>query len=180
MVRRGRDGYRPHHHQVLIRVVMGNGEGKVVNSAYDATSSPTTFQVGVRSITPRRAPAPVPGPWSGPGIALPKDRLQPRIRRAKGIRGDPALRHEVSPAGGTPQHDPSGAIRRLTAPKVGRAGRQHRCNLVVNRIEPFQGEVTDGADRAKAPLRPQHVERNAPLVQRGEKAAKGVVQRVDL
>src|SRR5947208_12323875 len=97
MVWRRRDDSGPYTDQVLIRVVMGNGEGKVMNSAYDATSSPTTFQVGVRSITPRRAPAPVPGPWSGPGIALPKDRLPPRNRRAKGIRGDPALRHDVSP-----------------------------------------------------------------------------------
>ena len=50
----------------------------------------------------------------------------------------------------------------------------------VRRDKPLQGQVANRPHRAKAPLRPQHVERYPPLIEGNQKPAKEVIQRVDL
>src|SRR5439155_26126149 len=68
MGRCGRNNVRPHHRNVLIRIVVGNGEGKVVNGTEDARPSSRTLQVGAWTFAPRRAPAPMSGPRPRPAI----------------------------------------------------------------------------------------------------------------
>src|SRR5215510_4032840 len=99
------------------------------------------------------------GPWARPVIVPHLACVLIRIVRWRNA----PLGHKVAATRGTTDHD--GGVATLgAAPEIRAAGGQQRKYLIVDRIEPLQGEVSDRPDRAKAPLRPQHVERDAPLV----------------
>ena len=132
---------------------MRQREGKVVDGTENPTASPAILQRGVRPRTPHRT-----------GLSYP---FGGKIYTAKeGI----STRSPVN-------HNPRGIGR--YRPEAALQGCPRR-RLVVDGIKPFQGEVGNRPYRAKAPLRSHHVERNPPLVQRGEKPTKVVVERVDL
>src|SRR2546426_3245791 len=95
------------------------------------------------------------------------------------VRREPALRHEIAAARGASVHNRRvAALNRVPVIDGTRGKRSANIGLVINRVEPLQSEVLHESHRAKAPLRPEHVERNPPLIQRGQKSAKAVIQRV--